>query len=58
VVTACYKERSERGKAAMAMIDLANAPADRERDVTIAAVAAMRPKLPCPGDVRGERAPR
>jgi hypothetical protein len=42
----------------MAMIGHANAPADRERDVTIAAVAAIRARFPDAGDVRGERAPR
>jgi hypothetical protein len=42
----------------MAMIDLKNAPADRERDVTIASVAAIRLRLPHAGDVPAERAPR
>jgi hypothetical protein len=40
------------------MIGLANAPADRERDVTVASVEAIRARLAHAGDVPGERAPR
>jgi hypothetical protein len=66
VVAACYKERSDRGRAAMAMTGLKDAPAGLESDVTIDSVEAIRLKLrykkampsSFSGNVPGERAPR